>query len=105
MKDDGSVTSGSGNIFADLGLPDPESELLKARLAAAIRDLIAEANLSQTEAAERMRITQPDVSKLVHGRVAGFSLERLLGFVQALGSDVEIKIRHHGSGQMRLLLA
>lgn len=93
MADDIVVTRGSGNVFADLELPNPDEELIKARLAALVRELIDCQRLTQTAAAARMGIAQPDVSNLVRGRVNGFSLERLLEFVRALGSDVEIRVK------------
>ncbi|HVT56103.1 MAG TPA: helix-turn-helix transcriptional regulator, partial [Xanthobacteraceae bacterium] len=68
---------------------------------------IEERRLSQTEAAKLMGIAQPDVSKLLRGKFDGFSLERLLEFVRALGSDVEIKIkspaRQGREGRMSLM--
>jgi len=108
MKNIKSVKSvrGSGNIFADLGLPNPEERLLKARIALIIGEKIAQQGLSQSAAAARMGIAQPDVSKLLSGRLSGFSLERLISFVRALGQDVEIKVRparHREVG--RLVLA
>lgn len=108
MKDDVTVTQGSGNVFADLGLPGSEEELVKARLVVVLRELIEQNGLSQTAAGKRLGIAQPDVSKLLKGRVAGFSLERLLGFVRALGTDIEIKLkptRADREGHMRLMVA
>jgi predicted XRE-type DNA-binding protein len=108
MKDDVTVTRSSGHIFADLGLPGSEEELVKARLVVALRDLIKQNGLSQTAAGKILGIAQPDVSKLLRGRVSGFSLERLLGFVRALGTDVEIKLkpaRANREGHMRLMVA
>jgi predicted XRE-type DNA-binding protein len=93
MKSDRRVTQGSGNIFADLDLPQAEDELLKARLVAVIRDVIEQEGISQTTAGARMHLAQPDVSRLLRGRLTGFSLERLLGFVRALGGDVKIEIK------------
>ncbi len=93
MKNDTRIIRGSGNIFADLDLPKAEDELFKARLVAVIRELIEREGINQRAAAARMHIAQPDVSRLVRGRLAGFSLERLLGFVRALGGDVKIEIK------------
>ena len=90
MKNDTRIIRGSGNIFADLDVPKAEDELFKARLVAVIRELIEREGINQRAAAARMHIAQPDVSRLVRGRLAGFSLERLLGFVRALGGDVKI---------------
>lgn len=108
MTDDVTVTRSSGNIFADLALPNSEEESIKARLVIALRDLIAQNGLSQTAAGHLLGIAQPDVSKLLKGRVSGFSLERLLGFVRALGTDVEIKLkpaRANREGHLRLVVA
>jgi len=88
------VTRGSENVFADLGLENPDEELLKAQLALRIRTLIADQGLTQTKAAKMLKIAQPDISLLVNGRVSGFSLERLFSLVRRLGDDVEITIKH-----------
>ena len=88
------VTRGSGNVFADLGFDNPDEEALKAQLSMRIRSLIAERSLTQAAAAKILGVAQPDVSAIVNGRVIGFSLERLFGFVRRLGDDIEITIRH-----------
>ena len=86
------VTRGSGNIFADLGLPDADVHMLKARVVMFIDKRIAQLGLTQQAAADRMGISQSDVSKMLRGRFENFSLERLLRLVRLLGSDVEIKV-------------
>ncbi len=103
MKHD--VTKSSGNIFADIGLDNPEEELTKARFVVSVRRLIEENNLTQMEAGNRLGISQPDVSKLLRGNVRGFSLDRLLSFVTSLGTDVEIKFKKTTSpqGKVRFL--
>ena len=87
------VTEGSGNVFADLGLPEPEELLAKAELAARIGRIIKSRHLKQEEAASVLGTTQPNVSNLIRGRISGFSLERLIRFLNALDRDVEIVIR------------
>lgn len=87
------IIKSSGNVFADLGLPGAEERLLKARLAAEIARTITAGRLTQAQAAARMGIDQPKVSHLLHGRLAGFSTERLLTWLTALGRDVEIVVR------------
>ncbi|CAN5678297.1 helix-turn-helix transcriptional regulator [soil metagenome] len=87
------ATRGSDNVFADLGLPDAEELLAKARLASAISDIIAGRHLTQSEAAELLATTQPRISKLMNGRLEGFSLERLARFLTALDRDVEIVVK------------
>ncbi|MGV1014139.1 MAG: helix-turn-helix domain-containing protein [Methyloceanibacter sp.] len=86
-------TRGSGNIFADLDLPDAEELDLKSRTAFVICQTIDQLNLSQTAAARKLGISQPDVSRIIHGRLDGFSLERLLTFAGALGNDIDIKVK------------
>jgi len=87
------VTRSSGNVFADLGLPNPEERLAKAKLALAISRVIEERDLTQREAATLMGIDQPKVSHVLRGRLADFSTERLMGFLTGLGRDVEIVVR------------
>lgn len=87
------VTRSSGNVFADLGLPNPEERLAKAQLALEISRILKQRKLTQQAAAKLMGIDQPKVSHLLHGRLAGFSTERLMGFLTALGRDVEIVVR------------
>ena len=87
------VQIGSGNVFADLGLPNPEERLVKAELASLISSAIEQKNLTQIEAAELLGIDQPKVSALTRGRLSGFSTARLLRFLNALGNDVEIVVK------------
>lgn len=87
-----SYTVGSGNVFTDLGLPDPELRLAKAQLAARIADAIATRGLSQVEAAEVLGIGQPKVSAIVRGRLADFSLNRLRTLANRIGLDVTITV-------------
>jgi predicted XRE-type DNA-binding protein len=93
------VTQGSGNVFADLGLPDADELLAKARLASAISDIIAGRHLSQAAAAQLLGTTQPNISNLANGRLEGFSLERLTRFLNALGRDVEIVVKRRPSSR------
>jgi predicted XRE-type DNA-binding protein len=87
------VEESSGNVFADLGLPDPEGCLVRAELTLRICDIIAERKLTQAKAAAILEIDQPKVSALMRGKLSGFSTDRLIRFLNALGSDVEIVIR------------
>jgi predicted XRE-type DNA-binding protein len=83
----------SGNIFADLGLPDAEALLVRAHLMSGVTDIIKERGLTQAEAAKILGTNQPTVSDLIRGKFNKFSLERLIGFMTALGQDVEISVR------------
>jgi predicted XRE-type DNA-binding protein len=87
------VEESGGNVFADLGLREPEERLAKADLAIAISREIDSRGLTQTEAAELLGVAQPEVSNLMRGRLAGYSIERLTRLLNALGQDVEIRIR------------
>ena len=93
MSDDTRVQISNGNVFADLGLPNPEERLVKAELASKISSVIDQKNLTQIEAAELLGIDQPKVSALTRGRLSGFSTARLLRFLNALGNDVEIVVK------------
>jgi predicted XRE-type DNA-binding protein len=101
------VKASSGNVFADLGLPDAEEELTKAQLASLIRQIIGRRRLTQTAAASAMGIDQPKVSALLNGRLANFSSERLMRLLIALGQDVDITVkakpRNRSRGRIRVL--
>ena len=87
------IEEGSGNVFADLGLPDAEELEAKAQLAYRIGEIIRGRHLTQAEAASVLGATQPIVSNLMNGQLHGFSLERLVRFLNALDRDVEIVVR------------
>jgi predicted XRE-type DNA-binding protein len=90
---DDAVTPGSGNVFADLGLPDAAERHTKLRLAHAINGVLARRRLTQAAAAERLKVNQPKVSALANYRLDGFSVERLMTFLTALDQDVEIVVK------------
>jgi predicted XRE-type DNA-binding protein len=92
-KSTDAIVRGSGNVFADLGYPDAEERQTKLRLACAINRIIDERRLTQDQAAERLSINQPKVSALRNYKLGGFSVERLMTFLTALGRDVDIVIR------------
>ena len=81
-----------GNIFAELGFPHPERELVKALLINHICRIIQERNLTQAKAAGILGITQQAVSAMKNNRLSNFSVDRLIEFVVVLGQDVEISI-------------
>ena len=87
------IVPSSGNVFADLRLPQAEEKQTKVRLAVAINQIIAGQELSQVAAARRLQINQPKISALANYRLDGFSVERLMHFLTALDRDVEIVIR------------
>jgi predicted XRE-type DNA-binding protein len=86
-------TPSSGNVFADLNLPHAYDLLAKAELAAKIIAEIERRRLTQRQAAAILGIDQPKVSALKQGKLSGFSIERLMRLLLALGSDVEITVK------------
>jgi predicted XRE-type DNA-binding protein len=100
-------TVSGGNVFADLGLPNPEELFAKAELAHKITVLIRERGLTQAQAAELLGVDQPKVSALIRGRLTGFSIERLMRFLLALGQDIKIKVEAapRNRSQARVLVA
>ena len=86
------VIAGSGNVFADIGLPEPEEELAKAQLASRIGQIIRRERLTQLAASSRMGIDQPKVSAILNGRLTNFSSDRLMRLLTALGQNVEIRV-------------
>ena len=93
MNEEIEVFEGSGNVFADLDLPDAEERLAKAELARQILKIISTRSLTQTQAAEILGIDQPKVSALTRGKLSGFSMERLFHFLNCLGLDVQITVK------------
>lgn len=83
----------SGNVFADLGRPDAEEMLVKAELVHQIASIVRRRHLTQVQIAEVLGISQPKVSELLRGNLRGFSLERIARFLNALGRDVEIRVK------------
>ena len=93
MKNEPRITESGGNVYADLGLPNPELALAKANLALRIRLGIEEQRLTQIQAAKLLGVDQAKVSALVCGRLSGFSMDRLFRFLNALGRDIEIVVQ------------
>ncbi len=92
------VEESSGNVFADLGLPEPEERLAKAMLSRQIDKEIEARGLTETQAAELLGIAQPDLTNIIHGRLSDWSIERLIRLLNRLGQDVEITVRPAESG-------
>jgi predicted XRE-type DNA-binding protein len=95
---------GSGNVFADLGLADAGEHLVKAGLVVKIDRTIRRRRLTQKGAAQLMGIDQPKVSAMLAGQFRGYSVERLMRFLVALGHDVEIVVKpaKRGSAELRV---
>ena len=89
------VELGSDNIFADLGLPDAETHLLKAQIVSEIYRLTNRRKLTQIQAGKLMGISQPEVSRLFKGNFREYSVDRLMGFLTVFDRDIEIVVRPH----------
>lgn len=96
----------SGNVFADLRIPNPEEYMAKSELAVRIFKIVRSRRMTQAAAGKVLGITQPKVSALLNGRLDGFSTDRLIRFLNALGCDVRISVsRPHPrkAGQIQVL--
>ena len=100
------VTESGGNVFADLGLPNAEQELMKAQLTLQIYRVIKRRGMTQSAAAKVLGVQQPHVSLLMRNRAGAFSVGRLMEFFTALGHDVEVTVRptrrEHGEMSVNL---
>ena len=86
----------SGNVFADLGAPEPEDHKLKAGLVSKLASIIDELGLAQTAAADLTGISQPGLSRVLRGRFRDFSASRLMKAITSLHAEVEITVRAQG---------
>ena len=87
------ITKSSGNVFADMGLPDADKYLAKVELAHKINDILKRKKLKQIELAELLSIDQPKISALSCGRLDGFSIGKLIDILNELDRDVEIVVK------------
>jgi predicted XRE-type DNA-binding protein len=85
-------TKSSGNVFADIGVPDADQHIAKADLVIGIASIIRSRGLSQAAAAKLIGVAQPDISRLLRGNFEGFSYERLFHMLNALGENVRIVV-------------
>jgi predicted XRE-type DNA-binding protein len=99
------VEMGSGNVFADLGLPDADKLKIKSGLVIEITKAVRKLGLTQDEAAHRMGITQPKVSGMLRGDFSNLSERKLMDCLNRLGYDIEIKVRPAAEPLGHLVLA
>ena len=107
-RDDVRVTEGSGNVFADLGLSNADELLVKADLAIAIKKELDARGWTQQQAADRVFLTQPQISKIRRMKTAEFSVAKLQEVLRYLGIDVDIHLHKRedgGIGTLRVLQA
>lgn len=93
MKSNKKHTISTGNVFEDLQMENPQVRLLKAQIAAEIYNIIQSRDLNQKAAASLLKIDQPKISALVNGRLAGFTIDRLVKFLDLLGQEVQLTIK------------
>src|SRR5688572_17653825 len=98
------VEAGSGNVFADLGLPDADKLKIKSGLTVEIARAIRERGLTQEDAGGRMGLTQPKVSALLKGEFSNFSERKLMDCLNLLGYDIEIRVRSADAAVGHLVL-
>ena len=98
-KDDLTATVSSGNVFADAGLPDAEERQAKVGIAVALNSILENLNLTQEEIARKIGTDQPRVSAVKNYKLDGLSAQRLMGFLTALGYDIDINIKPHKPAQ------
>ena len=91
--DDQHIEVSSGNVFADLGLPDAAELHTKVQLATKLQKALVTRGWTQAKAAEVLGISQPKVSALLKYRLEGFSVERLMILLTALGHDIDIVVK------------
>lgn len=107
MKRKASITAGSGNIFADLNLPDAGTHFLKAQIVSEVYRLTKERKLTQVQAGKRMGISQPEVSRMFKGHFREYSIDRLMEFLTLFDRDVDIVVKPHRkigrSGRIRFV--
>ena len=99
------VEFGSGNVFADLDLPDAEKLKIKSGLVVEITRAVRRLGLSQVEAGRRMGIPQPKVSAMMRGDFANLSERKLMDCLNRLGYDIEIKVKPTAAPIGHLVLA
>ena len=93
MSKDIKHIDGSVNVFADIGVRDPEDSRVRANLAYKIAELIKKRGLRQVDVAKILDADQAKVSKLVRGQISGFTIDRLFRYLEALGCDVKIQLK------------
>ena len=105
MIDGIEVESSSGNVFADLGLPNADKLKIKSGLVIEITQAVRKLGLTQQEAAKRMGLTQPKVSEMMRGDFSNLSERKLMDCLNRLGYDIEIKVTPASEPVGHLMLA
>ena len=93
--DDMELIHGSGNVFRDLGLPNPDVHQLKAILAAQVHKVMDERKLTTREAQAETGIDQADFTRVRRANLQRFTVDRLMAMLEGLGQDVEVSVQVH----------
>ena len=94
---------GSDNVFKDLGLPNPDLEMLRTELSVEIYTILKRRGLTQAKAAELLGVSQADVSRLKNAKISRYSVDRLFRFVKRLDGELEVHVRT--DGEKRIIAA
>ena len=97
--------AGSGNVFSDIGFPNPGEMLARSELVRHINKIIAARGLTQVEAAKLLGVNQPKISALKRGQLTDFSVDRLLRFLVALGQEVDVRVRPASQASLKVASA
>lgn len=92
-------TEGSGNVFADIGVADPDTALVKAKMIVELKRIVEERGLTQDQLAQLVGVDQPTVSKVLRGRLSSITLDRLIRWLTLLGRNVEITLGEPRDGE------
>lgn len=103
MKDEIRIQTGGGNVFADLGIDNPEEYQAKADLAARIIAIVRERGLTQEQTAALLSVEQPTLARMLRGRLDGFSTARLMHYLTLLGCDIQIRVSQPQAGTRGLV--
>ena len=90
MEEESEIFIGCGNVFADMGLPNPEERQLKAYLIMEIEQAISSERLTKKQAGQKLGLSQPDLAELLEGALAEYSINQLIQYLNCLGRDVEL---------------
>ena len=103
------IEQGTTNVYADLGLPDAEEMLVKAKLAAKISEILDARGWTQQQAGQVLGIPQPKLSKMLRGQFRGISEAKMLDCLTRLGRDIQIVIgserRSSSTGRVEVVSA
>ena len=84
------VFVGCGNVFADLGLPNPEELQLKSTLSIEIQQAIKKKRLTKKQIATLLDLSKEDLAKVIGHGFSDYSVSELIGYLRCLDYDVQL---------------